>query len=115
MVRIGSTPSLTTWRTIEDSRKEDCDGITWGNSGLSAKEAEQFRRDGFVGPFSLCGPDEMDVLAATVMGKVLPSPGPAPGSPEQLFKPVHRLSGLSRRFDWRVYLSGYERRVGDEG
>ena len=49
---------------------------------LTEREADQYRADGFVGPFRLCSPDEMAPIAERVRREVLTNDGPA-GSPLQ--------------------------------
>ncbi|HEY3234366.1 MAG TPA: phytanoyl-CoA dioxygenase family protein [Polyangiaceae bacterium] len=50
------------------------------SAGLDSTEAEQFRVDGFLGPYRLCTPSEMERVREHIDQEVLPSPGRNPGS-----------------------------------
>lgn len=57
---------------------------------LSRPQSEQFHRDGYLGPFTLCSPEDMAAIRERIAGEVLTTAGPA-GHPEQ-----------SRHLDQRV-------------
>jgi hypothetical protein len=59
-------------------------------TALTPAEIQQFRDSGYAGPFTLCSPAEMQVIAARIEREVLSTPGPS-GLPQQ-----------SRHLDQRV-------------
>src|SRR5436309_3149514 len=52
-------------------------------SGLSKTELEQFHRDGFLGPFTLCSVKEMEAIRGRIETEVLAGEAPRSGAPGQ--------------------------------
>ena len=58
--------------------------------GLDGEEVRHFHERGYVGPFTLCSPDEMAVIRDEIVGSVLAGPGP-------FRSPVEQSRHLDRR------------------
>jgi non-haem Fe2+, alpha-ketoglutarate-dependent halogenase len=65
--------------------------MTTATAALSRSEIDSFHRNGYLGPYSLCRPEEMAAIAKLIETEVLATSGPNPHSEVQARHLDHRI------------------------